>query len=188
MAQTTKKALAASLKKLLEEKPLDKITVMDITEDCEVNRQTFYYHFENIYDLVEWIYTTEATKALGGKKTYDTWQQGFFQIFEYVLENKVFVTRTYHSINREHLERYLYNETYNLLIGVVEEKAAGMHVRDDDKAFIAHFYKYAFVGLMLEWIGKGMKEEPSAIIERLSVLIHGDITKALEKFSADRHI
>lgn len=186
MAETTKKALAASLKKLLSEKPLDKITVIDITEDCEVNRQTFYYHFKDIYDLVEWIYTSEATKALGGKKTYDTWQQGLLQIFEYVLLNKEFVKSTYHSLNREHLERYLYNETYNLLIGVVEEKADGMPVRNDDKAFIAHFYKYAFVGLMLEWIGTGMKEEPAVIVERLSIMIQGDIANALEKFRSDR--
>lgn len=188
MAQTTKKALAESLKKLLEKKPLDKITVIDIVEDCEVNRQTFYYHFKDIYDLVEWIYTNEATKALGGKKTYDTWQQGFLQIFQYAFENKAFVINTYHSANLEHLQRYLYNECYILLIGVVEEKAAGMQVRDDDKAFIANFYKYAFVGLMLEWIGTGMKEDPSAIIERLSTLIHGDIADALERFRTDRHI
>ncbi len=187
MAQTTKKALAASLKKLLAEKPLDKITVIDIVEDCEVNRQTFYYHFKDIYDLVEWIYTSEATKVLGGKKTYDTWQQGFLQIFQYVLDNKVFVTNTYHSVNRELLERYLYNETYDLLIGVIEEKAVGIPVREDDKAFIANFYKYAFVGLMLEWIRTGMKEEPSSIIDRLSILIQGDITKALGKYRADRH-
>lgn len=184
MSQTTKKALAASLKKLLAEKALDKITVIDIVEDCEVNRQTFYYHFQDIYDLVEWIYTSEATKALDGKKTYATWQQGFLQIFEYVLENKNFVKKTYHSVSREHLENYLHNETYNLLIGVIEEKAAGMPVREDDKAFIAHVYKYAFVGLMLEWVRTGMKEEPAAIIERLSILIDGNFTEALERFKA----
>ena len=182
MSQTTKRAIAASLKKLLKEKPLDKISITDITDDCEVNRQTFYYHFKDIYDLVEWIYTSEATKALDGKKTYDTWQQGFYQIFEYVLTNKAFVKSTYHSINREHLENYLYNETYNLLIGVVEEKAADLQIRDSDKAFIADFYKYAFVGLMLEWVRTGMKEKPSEIIERLSILIGGNITGALERF------
>jgi len=187
MSQTTKKALAASLKKLLAEKSLDKITVIDIAEDCEVNRQTFYYHFQDIFDLVEWIYTSEATKALDGNNTYDTWQQGFLQIFEYVLLNKAFVINTYHSISREHLESYLHNETYNLLIGVIEEKAVGMPLRDDDKAFIAHFYKYAFVGLMLEWVRIGMKEEPSAMIDRLSILIGGNITEALEKFRTDRH-
>jgi probable dihydroxyacetone kinase regulator len=188
MAQTTKKALAASLKKLLSEKSMDKITVVDIVEDCEVNRQTFYYHFKDIYDLVEWIYTNEASKALGDKKTYDTWQQGFMQIFKYVQENKAFVINTYHSINREHLEHYLYNETYNLLIGVIEEKAAGMTIEQEDEAFIAHFYKFAFVGLMLEWIGKGMKEDPSAIIEKVNILLHGNIVKALENFRTDNHI
>lgn len=182
MAQTTKKALAASLKKLLLEKPLDKITIIDIAQDCEVNRQTFYYHFKDIYDLIEWIYTSEATKALDGKKTYDTWQQGILQIFQYVIKNKNFVMKTYHSISREHLESYLYNETYNLLIGVVEEKSEGMFVREDDKSFIANFYKYAFVGLVVEWIGTGMKENPVAIVDRLSILIQGDIACALERF------
>ncbi len=68
MSQTTKKALAASLKQLLKEKPLDKITVTDLVEDCEVNRQTFYYHFQDIYDLIEWIYVSEAARILGDKK------------------------------------------------------------------------------------------------------------------------
>ena len=53
MSQITKRALEASLKKLLTKKPLDKITITDITEDCGINRMTFYYHFKDIYDLVE---------------------------------------------------------------------------------------------------------------------------------------
>jgi probable dihydroxyacetone kinase regulator len=183
MSQTTKKALAMSFKKLLEKKSLDSITVVDITEDCEVNRQTFYYHFRDIYDLIDWIYTCEASKALGGKKTSDSWQQGFLQIFQYVLDNKTFVLGTYHSSSLEHLRQYLYNETYNLLAGVVEEKAAGLRIRDDDKEFIANFYKYAFVGLMLDWIGKGMMEKPEVIIDHLTTLIQGDIAIALERFS-----
>lgn len=182
MSQTTKKALAASLKKLLADKPLDKITVTDIAVDCGVNRQTFYYHFQDIYDLVEWVYTSEATAAIGGKKTYDTWQEGFLQIFQYVQENRAFVGKTYHSISREHLERYLYSETYRLLIGVVEECAREVPVREDDKAFIANIYKYALVGLMLDWIATGMKEKPQDLIDRLDLVIHGSIAAALERF------
>ncbi|WP_461206822.1 TetR/AcrR family transcriptional regulator [Clostridium sp. DL1XJH146] len=187
MSQTTKRALAASLKKLLAEKPLNKITIMDITEDCEVNRQTFYYHFQDIYDLIDWIYTSEATKALDGKKTYDTWQQGFLGIFEYVLKNKNFIINTYHSLSRDHLETYLYNETYDLLIGVVEETAFKMNVSDKDKQFIADFYKYAFVGIMLEWVRTNMKEEPSEIIDRLSILLQGNVKDGLLKFETCTH-
>ncbi len=186
MAQITKKALAMSLKKLLAKKPLDKITVIDIAKDCEVNRQTFYYHFRDIYDLVDWILITEAEAALQDNKTYDTWQQGFLQIFEWVLENKNFVKNAYHSISREQVERYLYDVAYDLLIGVVEERASGMTTRDEDKAFIANFYKYAFVGIMLEWIRTGMKEDPANIVDRISILIHGDIPRALDNLHIDR--
>jgi probable dihydroxyacetone kinase regulator len=182
MSEITKKALAASLKKLLSRKPLEKITVVDIVEDCGVNRQTFYYHFKDIYDLVEWIFLSEATRVVGGKKTYADWQQGYRQIFDYVLENKSLIRNAYHSINHEHLVAYLYRITYDLLIGVVNEKAADMRVREEDKAFIADFYKYGFVGLILEWIENGMKEDPEAIVGRLNILIEGDIAKALEKY------
>ena len=64
MSQITKRALASALKELLEHKPLNKITIADITEQCGVNRQTFYYHFQDIYALLEWIYTTDAQRLL----------------------------------------------------------------------------------------------------------------------------
>lgn len=182
MSQTTKRALEASLKNLLLQKPLEKITINDIAEDCGINRMTFYYHFKDIFDLVEWSCAEDVTKALEGKKTYDTWQQGFLQIFESVIVNKAFIMNVYHSLSREQVELYLYKLTYNLLIGVVEEKSQGMTIRDEDKKFIADFYKYAFVGLMLDWIKNGMKEDPQAIIDRLSLLVHGNITSALETF------
>lgn len=185
MSQTTKRALAVSLKKLLLKKPLDKITITDIAEDCEVNRQTFYYHFKDIYDLIEWICLEDAAKVLDGKKTYDTWQKGFLQIFEALLTNRPFIMNVYHSISREQVELYLYKVTYGLLIGVIEEQAAAMCVRDEDKQFIADFYKYAFVGLVLEWIRGGMKQDPAQIIERLSLLIQGDISRALERYRTD---
>lgn len=186
LSQTTKRALAASLKSLLAKKPLDKITVIDIAEDCGVNRQTFYYHFQDIYDLIDWTFVSEADQVIGGKKTYETWQQGFLQVFQAALENKGLILNVYHSISRDVVERYLYDITYDLLIGVVEEQAKGLPVREEDKRFIADFYKFAFVGMVLDWIRRGMKDDPQQMIDRLSILIHGDIARALEKYRTDR--
>ena len=188
MTNATKAALEASLKKLLLKKPLDKITINDLTTDCGISRMAFYYHFKDIYDLVEWACIEDAAKALEGNKTYDTWQQGFLNIFNAVLENKPFIMNVYHSVSREQVELYLYKLTYDLLIGVVEEKASDMVVRDEDKKFIADFYKYAFVGIMLNWIKNGMKDDPQQIVDHLSILIHGDITRALNNFRTDRRI
>ncbi len=185
MSEITKHALEASLKHLLLQKPLNKITISDITEDCGVNRMTFYYHFKDIYDLVEWSCVEDARQALGGKKTYDTWQEGFLQIFQAVQSNRPFIMNVYHSVSREQVETYLYDVTYHLLINVVEEKAAGLSVSQEDKEFIAHLYKYAFVGVMLDWIRADMKTDPQAIIARLSLVLHGNITAALERLRSD---
>ena len=182
MSQVTKRALEASLKNLLLKKPLSKITINDITEDCGISRMTFYYHFKDIYDLVEWSCLEDAKRALEGKKTYETWEQGILQIFEAVLDNKPFIINVYRSVSREHVENYLFKLTYDLLIGVVNEKSAGMTVREEDKEFIADFYKYAFVGVMLNWVKDDMKEDPHKVVERISVIMHGNVTEALEKF------
>ena len=188
MSQITKRALEESLKHLLLTKPLNKITVSDITDDCGINRMTFYYHFKDIYDLVEWSCLEDASKALEGNKTYDTWQEGLLNIFEAVRENKPFIMNVYNSVSREQIENYLFKLTFKLLEDVVEEQAKGMSIRKEDKLFIANFYKYAFVGLMLEWIKDGMKTDPKLIVDKLSIAIQGDVKGALERFRVDKNI
>ena len=101
MSQVTKRALVASLKNQLLKKPLDKVTISDITDDCGISRMTFYYHFKDIYDLIEWAFEEEASRILEGKKDYDTWQQGYLRIFEDLNANKPFIMNVYRSISRE---------------------------------------------------------------------------------------
>ena len=210
MSQTTKRALEASLKKLLLQKPLNKITINDITEDCGVNRMTFYYHFKDIYDLVEWCCQEDASRALAGKKTYETWQQGLLQIFEdaakalegrqsfenwtdafldilrQVQDNKVLVMNVYRSVSREQVEQYLYKLLDPMLRDFVDRSAQGFTVQDADKQFVVDFYKYALVGMALEWIRRDMKEDPVRMTERLNVLLRGDLERALRRFRTDR--
>ena len=186
MSQITKRALEQSLKNLLQQKPLSKITISDITEDCGISRMTFYYHFKDIYDLVEWACAEDAARALQNKKTYDTWQQGFVQIFHAVRENKVFVMNVYRCVNREQVEKYLVPLTDQLIMGVITERAAGMTVREADQQFIAQVYSYAFVGIMLDWIRDDMRADPEELVNRLAMVIHGGITQALERFRTDR--
>ena len=186
MPNTTKAALEESLKRLLLKKPLDKITITDITTDCGISRMAFYYHFKDIYDLVEWSCVEDGTKALQGKKTSESWTEGLTQIFEAMLENKPFIMNVYRNVDRERIENYLFKLTYDLIVGVVEEKSKGLNITEEDKKFIADFYKYGFVGIMLEWISHNMSQHPEKIVERLSDLIDGDINRMLEKYRTDK--
>lgn len=182
MSQVTKRALEQSLKNLLLKKPLTKITVGDITDDCGINRMTFYYHFKDIYDLVEWSCLEDAKRALDEKKTYDTWQQGLLQIFKAVQENKPFILNVYRCVHREQVEKYLQPLVDQLLLNVINEEAAGITVRDEDKQFIAQVYSHILIGLMLDWIKDDMREDPQQIVEKLSKLIKGSVSVALSRF------
>ena len=185
-SQLTKRALEESFKRQLSTKPFSKITIADIAQDCGISRMTFYYHFKDIYDLVEWCCQEDASRALAGKKTYETWQQGLLQIFEAVQENKPFILNVYRSVSREQVENYLYQATYQLLEDVVEEQAQGMSVRPEDNAFIATLYKYMFVGLMLDWVKNDMKGDPQLIVDRTEQVIHGSVRAALERLRTDK--
>ena len=182
MSQVTKRALEQSLKNLLLKKPLTKITVADIADDCGINRMTFYYHFRDIYDLVEWSCLEDARRALDEKKTYETWQQGLLQIFEAVQDNKPFILNVYRCVHREQVEKYLQPLVDRLLLDVLEEEAKGMTVRDEDKQFIAQIYAYIFIGLMLDWIKDDMREDPRPIVDRLAKLVRGSMAAALARF------
>lgn len=178
----TKTALAHSLKHLMEHTPLNKITVKHLVEECGVNRQTFYYHFQDIYALLGWIYETEAVNSLAGYRSYDTWTEGFHKIFCYIENNKAFCCNTLESLGRAHLDGYLYQVTHDLIMGVINELAGGAKVRIEDKEFVANFYTLAFTGLIIQWMRNDMKEPPDQIITKLSELIEGNVIRALHKY------
>lgn len=182
MSQITKRALEQSLKNLLLKKPLTKITVGDIADDCGINRMTFYYHFKDIYDLVEWSCLEDAKRALDEKMTYETWQQGLLQIFEAVKENKPFILNVYRCVHREQVEKYLQPLVDQLILGVINEETGNMTIRDEDKQFIAQIYSYIFIGLMLDWIKDDMREDPQPLVDRLARLIKGSMSEALSRF------
>lgn len=188
MSNTTKLALEASLKRLLLQKKIDKITIQDLTNDCGISRMSFYYHFQDIYDLVEWACVEDGKRALQDKKTYDTWQEGMCQVFEAVLDNKPFILNVYSTVSREKIESYLYKLTYRLIADAVEEKCVGNDLPEEDKAFIAEFYKYGFVGIMLDWIGRGMKDDYKMLVERMSTTLRGNITNSIHNFEQTKKI
>ena len=124
-------------------------------------------------------------EALKNNTSYDTWQEGFESLLEMLKQDKVFVLNVYHHVSNEYTEHYLYKVTYNLLYRVVEEKSKGMIIKEEDKVFIANFYKYGFVGLVCEWIKKDMADEPKLIVSRLNSLIQGSFAQALNNARLD---
>ena len=180
-SQLTKRALEESLKRLLLTKPLNKITIADITNDCGISRMTFYYHFQDIYDLVEWACEEDAARAIAGNKTADTWQTGLLDTFLALRENKPFIASIYHDMNREQVERFLVPVVSDLVKSVVDEHAARRHVREQDRDFIARFFAHALIGTVLDWIARDMRDDPQQLVQRVATIADGAIETALDR-------
>lgn len=186
MSELTKKALAFSLKELLKEKTINKITIGDICEKAGVRRQTFYYHFSDLPELVEWTFYTEVESVLKENRTYRNWEEGFSGIFKLAKEEKSFIMNIYHGVSVDLLQDYLCKLTFPLLKKVVDEVCSSLNIDDvseTDKGFIERFYTIAFVDILISWVAKGMREEPKDIINHLSPLIKGTIANALKAYS-----
>lgn len=166
----TKNALADSLKKLGSKKILDKITVSDITNDCGVNRQTFYYHFNDKYELLSWIYTQELFLPLTKDLTLDNWGEKLVELFTYMKKKKAFFMNTIKSSNNFFAE-YLDKVLTELFKKVIKELDFYNHLDEKEKDIYARFFAYGMTGVIVDWTLKGMKEDEAELSKILQSMV-----------------
>lgn len=185
MSDLTKQALITSFKKLLETEPFDKITISDITNDCGLSRQTFYYHFRDIFDMIRWIYNSESLNEIGGRGGYGTWQDKIRELFDYTLNNKSLILGTFNSKCRNDLVGYYMDVSIRKISDIVEMKSDG-DIAEKDKKFIASVYAYAFVGIIVDWISDGMKESSEEMVDRVYKIVMSNFDRTLAAFRQPR--
>lgn len=185
MARTTKRILANSLKMLLSKKTLDKITVKEIVENCDVNRQTFYYNFQDVYDLMEWVFQDDLKTVLENKKSFENWQDAAKRIFDYMLDNKPFILNSYHSLSRPSFEKYLKKFFRHDIESIVEGQIDDLHISQEDKDFVIDMYVMALIGIVFAWLDNNMDSEYSKQLAKYKKLLIGSLKYVIEKFSSD---
>ena len=151
----------------------------------DISRHTFYDHFRDVYDLMEWICRVEGERLLEGKRDYANWQQGMAAIFHYCQENQPLLQSVLQAGSRDYLVPCLQRRAYDLLLAVVEEKSAGRTISPQQKEFIAGFYKHAFTGVILDWVESGMRRDPADVLADLDTLVRGTFVDAIDKFSTE---
>ena len=179
MTIVIKRVLASTLKEIAEKKSLSKITINDLTQACDVSRQTFYNNFKDIYDLVEWIYLKEVVTPIERGKIYDKWQDALTSIFQYISENHVFVLNTYRSFGKGFLEKVLRQEIELFLSNQVFKKIEITKEEAKQVEFSYSFYTYALVGVGLDWIEKQMPESVEELVGRIERVMLGEIISLL---------
>lgn len=183
MSLLTEKALAASLRKLLEKKTLDKITVKDITDDCGVNRQTFYYHFHDVYDLIEWIFTEESKKFISECGEEQNWKASIELLLDRLSEDKAFIMNTFYSVNRRQLEKFMQSLARPAILDIAMQFAEGKQIAEEDLEFVIDVFTFGLVGIITEWVSDGMSDDYKRNIDKFFLIIDGTMEGTLDKFA-----
>ena len=181
MAVRTKQAIRQAFIELLNERPLDKISVKDIAERSTVNRNTFYYYYTDIYALVEEIFQTETQLFMEKLHSYASWEEAFREATAFMSENKRAVHHLFNSGNRNILEHYYHKVTYAAMLSYVRGQAEGLSAAEEDIQTLAQFYAAALSGMTADWLRGGMKSNVNDHIDRLGRLLEGNIRQALER-------
>ncbi len=178
----TKRLMVQSLKKHMAKKPLEKISIREITEDCGVNRQTFYYHFEDIYAMVKWMYQEEAVKLMAGHEGVLLWQDGIMQLLRYIEENKEVCLCALYSLGHHHLKRFFYDDIHALIEKTVHAIAEQLpNVSQDYGEFITHYYSVTLAAMVESWLLGEIKLAPDELLKFIDITIKDQIRGALQR-------
>ena len=185
MAALTKMAIVKAFEELARVKNVDRITVKEITDKCQISRNTFYYHFKDIYDVLEEMLNQRVEQMIetlklnmqSGNSVQDTRRAGM----RYILDNRELFFNLYQSAGVQEVKMYLDKSSSVLGHYLIDRLSEGMNVSERDKDLIISFYQYAHAGMMAEWLEKGMKDDLEERMNRMDVLFEGDIVMALER-------
>lgn len=150
----TKQALADSLKKAMKKKPFSKITVSELVKDCNLNRKTFYYHFENIYELLKWMFEEEAIRVVQHFNLLTDYEEAVRFIMDYIEQNEHIISCAYDSIGRDEMKRFFYNDFYEITASIIDqaEERSSKKIDVNFKNFTIKFYLEAFTGMLIDWV------------------------------------
>lgn len=183
-SEMTRQLMADSLKKLMQDKPLHKISIREITDDCGLNRQTFYYHFQDIYALLEWIVEKEVFSVLEDTDNFLTWQDAGLYLLNYLQQNSVIVLCALNSLGRATIKQLLFKDIMSIATLFISHLASDIKVSEKAISHVARYYAISFGALLEDWLSTGMKIPPKELIEIVDTIASGTAKNALERFAA----
>lgn len=180
MPNRTKEMLAESLMKLLARRTLDKITIQDIVDDCGYNRQTFYYHFHDIYDLIDWIFAAQTQELIEKCRACGSLDVGVEAVIAYMRENRRLILNILRSVNGEKLLDNLYRSAQSIVLSALENHPGVQELSSEYRELVAEGFKYALAGLLIDWMRAGIPEDRVNKVRTMKAVYIGALEYALD--------
>lgn len=187
MTALTKDAIKRSFLKLLNKKPINKITVKEIVADCGINRNSFYYHFNDIPSLMEEIFNDQADEYVNSSFSPDNIYDSIMTAIEFSLENKTAILHIFNSPNRQYYDRYLNRVARRAVTEFFDNYTKDYeNIRKEDREAFVIYYKSLLVGFVLDWINEGVQYDLALKIKRICELFDGTIEIAIERCTEEK--
>ena len=182
MTSLTKDAIKKSFLKLLNSKPIDKITVKEIVEDCGINRNSFYYHFADIPSLMEEIFTDQADEFVSRSFSPDNIYDSIMEAIAFSLENKTAILHVFNSPNRQYYDRYLNRVARRTVTAFFDYNMKDLkNIREEDREALVMYYKSLLIGFVFDWVSDGVQYDLPLKFKRICELFEGTFELAIEK-------
>lgn len=181
----TKKALAQGFKNLMKKKAFEKITISDITAECGLNRQTFYYHFQDKFELLNWIYYNEVISSLSDDLNFENWDFKFLEMLTKMSTEAYFYTKALKVSNLYEFQNYLFEVAFELFCDIIDKISLNQKINDSDRSFIAKFYSFGIVGIIVDWAQHGMKQSAEDITTHVKNLVQDSRSLAVMRYLSE---
>jgi len=169
----TKEVYANSIKELLKDMPLNKIAVKDITEHCNLSRNSFYYHFKDKFELINWIFYTDMKRNAKSFNDPSKIAESFVSICKCLYDNKEFYLACFQYTGQNSLFEAIYHLYYDLWKMNLDIRYMTSEVKltDAELDLMAKLNSCALVGVVIDWVNKGMNEDYGHYIENVKKLL-----------------
>ena len=171
----TKQAIAAGVKDLMTTKSFASISVSDIARRCHINRNTFYYHFQDKYQVITWIFYNETTPIVCGGMHPDCWSDSLFALCRVMQKDRAFYLNALSVAGQNSFTQCLLDFYQSLVVSLLRNADRAGSLTEEDVSFVSRFYAYALIGTVLEWAKDGMTADPAPFIRRLERMINGEL-------------
>ncbi len=170
MANFTRRAIKETFLSLLEERPFSEITVKDIVEKCGINRNSFYYHYQDLPALMEEIVREDAGDIIKKYPNVTSIVECYDALIEFASRRRRSIMHIYRSVNREMFEEYLMQVSEYFIRSYVSTALEALEIPDQDRQAVIDYYKCVGFGLVIDWLNNGMSDERAKSIRRIFLL------------------
>lgn len=184
MSRYTEKLIMQTFGEMLDEMPFDKITVSALTRRSDISHNTFYYHYSDIYDLLEVWIRREIAPFLGEERAYPDWESAMKAMLKTWQQEERRIYHVFYSLSREQLERHVYEQAEQFFLRQIRAQPDAARLNENQLRRISDFARYMFFGFLMHFLWNKMKDDVDVSVHDLSVLLSSFVTHAVEDAGA----